>query len=76
MSLAGNDHGEGTMTDDPKEYLQRALECARLSQKAADVKARDTLAAMVKTWVRLSDIEQAQALVDEWDYPVREKKTA
>jgi len=64
------------MIDDPKEYLQRALECARLSQKAADVSARDTLAAMAKTWIKLADTERARALVDQWEDRARMKKIA
>ena len=40
------------MTHDREECLQRALECARLSQRAADVKTRDTLTAMARAWVK------------------------
>jgi hypothetical protein len=59
-----------------RECLQRALECARLSQNLPDAIARDTFAAMAKTWVRLADTERAEALVDQWDDHVRKKKIA
>ena len=56
-----------------RECLERALECARLSQNLPDALARDTFAAMAKTWLELADTEQARALVEKWDDPVREK---
>ena len=56
-----------------RESLERALECARLSQNLPDALARDTFAAMAKTWLELADTEQARALVEKWDDPVREK---
>jgi len=45
--------------------MQRALECARLSQNLPDAISRDTFAAMAKSWLELADMEQAQALVDQ-----------
>jgi hypothetical protein len=48
-----------------RECLQRALECARLSQNLPDAISRDTFAAMAKSWLELADMEQAQALVDQ-----------
>ena len=59
-----------------RECLQRALECARLSQNLPDPISRDAFAAMAKTWIKLADTERAQTLVDEWDDPEREKEVA
>jgi hypothetical protein len=65
------------MTDDPNDYLERALECARLSRKAADVIARDTLAAMAKTWVKLADVDQGRrTLVEQFEDRTRDRKAA
>ena len=50
-----------------RECLQRALECARLSQNLPDAMSRDTFAAMAKTWLKHSEEERAQALVDQWE---------
>ena len=63
------------MTDDRKEYLKRALECARLSQKATDAQARDTLAAMAKTWVKLADVD-GERLVEQLEDRTRKRKAA
>ncbi len=38
----------------PGEYLRRAIECARLSQTLPNARARETLAAMSKLWVKLA----------------------
>ena len=59
-----------------RECLQRALECVRLSQNLPDAISRDTFAAMAKTWIKLARTEQAEALVEQWDDHVREKKIA
>jgi hypothetical protein len=64
------------MTADARECLQRALECARLAQNLPDANSRDTFTAMAKTWLKLADMEPARALVDEWDDPEPEEKTA
>jgi hypothetical protein len=61
----------------PKQYLQRALECARLSQRVADDRTRDTLAAMAKTWVKLADADQGpQRLVEQLEDRIRKRKAA
>jgi hypothetical protein len=47
-----------------KECLQRALECARLSQNLPDAISRTTFAAMAKSWIKLAEAERA---LDQWD---------
>jgi hypothetical protein len=47
-----------------REYLQRALECARLSLSLPDAISRGTFAALAKTWIELADTEEARSLVD------------
>jgi hypothetical protein len=59
-----------------RECLQRALECARLSQTLPDAISRDSFAAMAKTWIKLSESERTQALIDESDNHARKKKVA
>ena len=59
-----------------REYLQRAFECARLSQNLPDAISRDTFAAMAKAWVKLADAERAQALVDQCDDHEHKRKIA
>ena len=59
-----------------RECLQRALECARLSQNLPDAISRDTFAAMAKTWLKLADTERARTLADELDDSEQEKKVA
>jgi hypothetical protein len=51
-----------------REYLQRALECARLSQNLPDAISRDSFAAMAKTWIKLAEAERAEALVEGDDH--------
>jgi hypothetical protein len=60
-----------------KQYLQRALECARLSQRVGDDLARDTLAAMTKIWVKLADADHGpQRLVEQLEDRTRKRKAA
>ena len=59
-----------------RECLELALECARLSQKAADITVRDTLAAMAKTWVKLANAERPGLWSTGGTNHKREKKVA
>jgi hypothetical protein len=60
-----------------KQYLQRALECARLSQRVGDDLTRDTLAAMAKTWVKLADADHGpRRLVEQLEDRTRKRKAA
>jgi len=60
-----------------KQYLQRALECARLSRRVGDDLTRDTLAAMAKTWVKLADVDHGpQRLVEQLEDRTRKRKDA
>jgi hypothetical protein len=56
------------MPGDPKECRRHALTCARLAQTATSPQAREELARLASTWIKLAeDLERTLALIEEID---------
>jgi hypothetical protein len=56
------------MPGDPKECRRHALTCARLAQTATSPQAREELAHLASTWIKLAeDLERTLALIEEID---------
>ena len=55
------------MPGDPKECREHAKNCSRLASEAKTEHARETFENLARTWLRLAvDLENAQALLDQW----------
>ena len=58
------------MPGDPKECREHAKCCLELAQSAPSLIAKLRYEGLAHTWLRLaSDLEQANALVEQWGDP-------